>query len=76
MYATNVKVLQESPEGARTVRAFIVSDETPAELPATGENVTGLTASDVFAPFSILYVLADVEEKVYIANESGKFVAQ
>lgn len=75
MYAVNVKVLQETDE-KRIVQAFIVSDTTPAELPTTGENVTGLLPTDVFAPFSIIYVTADVSDKVFIANESGVFIAQ
>lgn len=75
MYAVNVKVLQETNE-KRTVQAFIVSDNTPDELPTTGKDVTGLLPTDVFAPFSIIYVTADVSDKVYVANESGMFIAQ
>ena len=76
MYAVNVKVLHESNTGVRTVQAFLVSDNSPESLPTTGEGVTGLLPTDVFAPFSILYVLADVENKIYITNESGMFMAQ
>ena len=76
MYAINVKTMHESPSGIRTVRAFIVSDTAPNILPANGKDVKGLTETDVFAPFSILYVIADVENKVYIADESGAFVPQ
>ncbi len=75
MYAVNVKVLQEIDE-KRIVQAFIVSDTTPAELPTTGENVTGLLPTDVFAPLSIIYITGDVNDKVYVANESGTFIAQ
>lgn len=75
MYAVNAKVLQETKE-KRIVQAFIVSDTVPAELPTTGKDVTGLLPTDVFAPFSIIYVTADVNDKVYIANESGAFIAQ
>lgn len=76
MYAVNVKTMHESLEGIRTVRAFIVSSDTPDALPTTGENVIGLSRTDRFAPFSILYVIADVENKVYVANETGIFIAQ
>ncbi len=76
MYAVDVKTMHESPEGIRTVRAFIVSSDTPDALPTTGENVTGLSSTDRFAPFSILYVTADVENKVYVADETGTFIAQ
>lgn len=76
MYAVNVKTMHESLEGIRTVRAFIVSSDTPDALPTTGENVTGLSSTDRFAPFSILYVIADVENKVYVADETGTFIAQ
>lgn len=75
MYAVNVKVLKETESG-RMVRAFIVSNDALAELPTTGEDVTGLLPTDVFAPFSIIYVTADVNDKVYISNESGVFIAQ
>ena len=76
MYAVDVKTIHESPEGIRTVRAFIVSSDTPDALPTTGENVIGLSRTDRFAPLSILYVIADVENKVYVANETGTFIAQ
>ncbi len=76
MYAVNVKVLRESDTGERVVRAFIVSDDTPGVLPNTGEGIKGLLPTDVFSPFSILYVMADVENKIYVSNESGIFIAQ
>ncbi len=76
MYAVNVKTMHESLEGIRTVRAFIVSSDTPDALPTTGENVTGLSSTDRFAPFSILYVTADVENKIYVTDETGTFIAQ
>ena len=76
MYAVDVKTMHESPEGIRTVRAFIVSSNTPDALPTTGENVIGLSRTDRFAPFSILYVKAEEENKVYVANETGIFIAQ
>ena len=66
MYAVNVKVLQET-ENKRIVQA---------ELPTTGKNVTGLLPKDVFAPFSVIYVVADVSDKMFIADESGVFIAQ
>lgn len=53
------------------VEAFIVSDETPAVLPTTGEIVGGMTEDEVFAPFSMIYVIANGD--VYIAKEDGTF---
>ena len=58
------------------VQAFLVSDDTPETLPSTGEGIEGMNANQVFGPFSILYVVADVPTKVYIADESGVFIAQ
>lgn len=76
MYAVNVKVVQKLTDDTRIVRAFIVSSDTPDALPTTGENVTGLSSTDRFAPFSILYVTADVENKIYVTDETGTFIAQ
>lgn len=76
MVATNVKTISTRPDGVRTVRAFIVSDTEPVNLPTNGKDVKGLMETDVFAPFSILYVIANVEDKIYVANESGTFVPQ
>lgn len=59
---------------AKQIRAFIVSDDTPNPLPTDGTNVDGMVASEVFAPFSIIYVVGN--GTVYIADESGEFVEQ
>lgn len=75
MYAVNVKVLQET-EDKRIVQAFIITDTVPVELPTTGKDVTGLLPKDVFAPFSVIYVVADVSDKMFIADESGVFITQ
>lgn len=58
------------------VRALVVASEEPATLPETGEHIEGMNADQVFAPFSILYVTANTDNKVFIADESGVFVAQ
>lgn len=58
------------------VRTLIVASEEPATLPVDGTAVEGMSANQVFAPFSILYVTGDTENKVYITDESGVFVAQ
>lgn len=58
------------------VRTLIVASEEPATLPVDGTAVEGMNANQVFAPFSILYVTGDTENKVYITDESGVFVAQ
>ncbi len=64
------------PDGRHEVRAVIISDSTPASLPTSGDGVAGMSANDVFAPFSVLFVTADVEPKVYITNERGMFIPQ
>lgn len=60
----------------KVVRALLVANEEPAKLPETGEGVVGMNADQVFAPFSILYITGKTDSKVYIADESGVFVAQ
>ena len=77
MKTVSVKVLRNDPSSnARLVEAVIVADTPPNPLPTTGENVEGLSSSDRFAPFSMIYVVGDAEHKLYIANESGEFVPQ
>lgn len=75
MTAVNVEVKEIGASG-RVVEAVIVSDTAPATLPTTGAGITGLKPTDTFAPFSLLYVTAEAENKVYIANEQGEFVPQ
>lgn len=58
------------------VRALIVASERPATLPVDGTEVEGMNANQVFAPFSILYVTSNEDGKVFIADESGTFIAQ
>lgn len=76
MKAVSVEHVGATSDGKQIVQAIILSDTTPAPLPTTGENVDGMNADQVFAPFSLLYVVGDVENKVYVADESGNFVAQ
>lgn len=76
MTAIKTKAVGFRRDGKQLIQAFILSDTTPATLPTTGEYVTGMNTNDVFAPGSVLYVLADVTIKTYIANESGVFVGQ
>lgn len=76
MVATTVNLVRTRTDGKRVVQAFIVADDTPATLPTTGENIRGMSADDVFAPFSILYVVGSAETKLYITNESGVFIPQ
>lgn len=63
-------------KGTTSVWAMVVSDDTPAELPTTGENVEGMNADQTFAPFSVLYVVGEADQKVFLANEQGEFVPQ
>ena len=61
----------------QAVNVLIVSDSTPDPLPTSGADVSGMNADEVFAPFSVLYVVStDAAHQIYIANESGEFVAQ
>ena len=77
MKAVNVKVLSYDPRSnVRLVEALIVADSPPETLPITGEQVDGLTATDRFAPFSMIFVVGDTDHKLYIANESGVFIPQ
>ena len=76
MIAIKTKAVGFRQDGKQLIQAFILSDTTSTVLPTTGESVTGMSAKDVFAPGSVLYVLDDVTIKTYIANESGVFVGQ
>lgn len=74
MKAINVEVVGKTSTGRRVVDAFILADEDPQTLPTSGAGIDGLMDDDLFAPFSIIYVLAG--SKIYIANESGAFTPQ
>ncbi|MGN0493523.1 MAG: hypothetical protein ACI4F7_07740 [Acutalibacteraceae bacterium] len=74
--AAPVEVVSIGPQGNRIVRVIIAADTLPAILPVDGSNVEGLSAKDTFAPMSMLYVVNNSPNKVYLADESGKFVAQ
>ena len=77
MKAVSINYKGDVGSGKRAVEVLILADTVPDPLPVNGENVDGLTEKDVFAPFSILYVVAaNAAHKLYIANESGQFVAQ
>lgn len=58
------------------VRAVLVADSIPTTLPTTGSGIDGMNADMVFAPFSVMYIVGKSDSKVYITNESGKFIAQ
>lgn len=76
MKAISVKNIGTNGKGQRIVDAFILADMTPDTLPTTGADIIGLDENCVFAPFSVLYVANDAPAKLYIADTSGKFVAQ
>ncbi|MBQ6403845.1 MAG: hypothetical protein IJI27_08065 [Oscillospiraceae bacterium] len=63
----------QTASGKRVMDVFLLSDDDPQTLPTTGEGIGGLREDDVFAPFSILFVLSG--PKTYIANESGVFTS-
>ena len=74
MVAISATPKGKTSNGRRIVDAFILSDDDPQSLPTDGSTVDGLMDEDLFAPFSIIYVLNG--SKIYIANESGVFTAQ
>lgn len=76
MKAVDSSLKKINTNGTREVQAVIISNDIPEELPVNGKNVDGLDENDYFAPFSIIYVTADADTKVYIANEDGEFIAQ
>lgn len=76
MIAVSVRPVSVNGNGKQVVEALLVSDTIPATLPTTGEGITGMNANEVFAPFSILYIVNSANTKVYITDESGAFIAQ
>lgn len=76
MKAVEVNVVSYTKEGCRVVDATIVADTTPSPLPTTGYGVDGLLPTDIYAPFSFLYIVGDAPVKLYITNESGVFQPQ
>lgn len=73
MRAITVKEVGQTTDGKRIVDAFILADTDPSPVPTTGEGIKGLSGNDIFAPFSMLFVLDG--PKTYVANESGKFTS-
>lgn len=57
-------------------RCVLAADTAPSVLPADGTNVDGMANDETFAPLSMMYVVGEAEHKVYVADESGAFVAQ
>jgi len=76
MKAISTKCVGYKDNGKRIMEALITSDETPDELPVTGRDVIGMSEDECFAPMSIIYIIGNADVKVYIANESGMFIAQ
>lgn len=76
MKAVSTKIVGYKADGKRIIEALLVADSVPSPLPTTGESVDGLDENDTFAPMSILYVVGNADSKVYVANESGEFIAQ
>ncbi len=76
MRAVSAERMGVRTDGTEIVQAMILSDTVPSPLPTNGANVTGMNANQVFAPFSLLYVVGEADAKVYIANESGTFIPQ
>lgn len=76
MIAVEVKTVGVRADGKKVVEATIISDTVPSPLPVDGTDVDGLPADCVFAPFSVIYIVGNAARKVYVANESGVFIAQ
>ena len=77
MKAVYVRPVSTDTEGRQIVDTLIVSDAVPNPLPTTGAGISGLGENMSFAPFSILYVVAkSAATKLFIADESGHFIAQ
>lgn len=63
--------------GKQVVRATLVTNTAPGTLPTNGDGIVGMNADQVFAPMSMIYVVAaSADPKLYIANEQGVFVGQ
>lgn len=57
------------PDGTRAIRGLLVSDETPASLSLTGEDVEELNDDDVLD----IGCLLRTPDKKYMAFEEGEF---
>ena len=59
MRCFNTKPVGTDPKtGKQLVEAMIIADTEPENPPTTGEGIIGMSESEVFAPFSLIYVLA------------------
>lgn len=76
MRAVSAERVGARADGTEIIQAIVLSDTVPSPLPLNGADVTGMNANQVFAPFSLLYVVGEADAKVYIANESGTFIPQ
>ena len=78
MRCVNTKPVGTDPKtGKQLVEAMIIADTDPETLRTTGEGIIGMSESEIFAPFSLIYVLAeDTKHKIYIAGETGQFIGQ
>lgn len=76
MKAISAEPIGRKSNGTEIVRAMVVSDTVPNPLPTNGKNVDGMLENQIFAPFSMLYVVGGTDTKIFIANESGTFVPQ
>lgn len=54
MTAVSTRPIGKREDGKQMVEAVIIADETPAELPITGDGISGMSVDDCFAPFSVL----------------------
>lgn len=72
-----MKLIEEKWKEGSAYEVLLLSDAAPAKLPESGKDVDGMNDAHTFAPMSVLYVVDPAaEHKVYVADESGRFVAQ
>ena len=77
MFCRNYRQLGITSEGKYLLDVEIVADSTPSPLPTDGTDIEnlGYPADKVkFAPGSVLFIVTS--GAVYMADESGEFVAQ
>lgn len=76
MKLVNMDTFECKTDGTKSVRALLLSSTAITTPPTTGAGIEGLNSTDTFAPMSIIYVTANVTNKVWIADETGTFIAQ
>lgn len=64
-------------EGTKRYYRVMAYSDGPLTLPIAVTDVEGMTATDAFAPGSIIYIVANGgPSKVYMCDNTGTFVPQ